>query len=53
MRHYFFLSVPHAIRKYVEKRYDPDEVDAGWHYLRARVRPEMIKLPAGAELRPC
>jgi len=52
MRHYFYLSVPHAIRKYVGRRYDPAEVEAGWHKLRARVRPEMIKLPAEAELRP-
>jgi glycosyltransferase involved in cell wall biosynthesis len=52
MRHYFYLSVPHAIRKYVEKRYDPAEVEVGWHRLRARVRPETIKLPAEAELRP-
>ena len=50
MRHYLFLSVPHAIRKYVQRRYDPAEVEAGWHRLRARLRPEMIKLPAAAEL---
>ena len=52
MRHYLFLSVPHAVRKYVEKRYDTAEVEAGWHGLRARLRPEMIRLPAEAELRP-
>jgi hypothetical protein len=51
MRHYLFLSVPHAVRKYVEKRYDPAEVEAGWHGLRARLLPEMIRLPAEAELR--
>ena len=26
MLHYLFLSVEHAIRKYVERVYDPDEV---------------------------
>ncbi len=51
MRHYLFLSVPHAVRKYVERRYDPREVEAGWHRSRARLRPEMIKLPTQAELR--
>jgi hypothetical protein len=51
MRHYLFLSVPHAVRKYVEKRFDPAEVEAGWHDLRDRLCPEMIKLPAEAELR--
>jgi glycosyltransferase involved in cell wall biosynthesis len=52
MRHYLFLSVPHAIRKYVERRYDSSEVEAGWHRARATLRPEMIKLPAQSELRP-
>lgn len=52
MRHYLFLSVPHAVRKYVEKRYDPTELEAGWHRARARLRPETIRLPAEAELRP-
>ena len=51
MRHYLFLSVPHAVRKYVERHYDPAEVEAGWHRVRARLRPEMIRLPAMAELR--
>lgn len=51
MRHYLFLSVPHAIRKYVERRYDSSEVEAGWHRARARLRPEMIKLPVQSELR--
>ena len=51
MRHYQFLSVDHAIRKYVRMRYDPAEVAAGWHVLRQKLRPEMIKLPFQAELR--
>jgi len=52
MRHYLFLSVHHAIQKYVERRYDPGEVEAGWHRARARLRQDMIKLPRQAELRP-
>jgi len=51
MKHYLFLSVPHAIEKFVERRYDPDEVASGWHRWRSRVRPEAIQLPSRAELR--
>jgi len=52
MRHYLFLSVPHAIRKYVERRYNPREMETGWHHSRVKLRSEMIKLPTQAELRP-
>jgi hypothetical protein len=52
MRHYLFLSIPHAVRKYLERTYDPSEVANGWHRARAQLRLEMIKLPAQAELRP-
>jgi len=51
MRHYMFLSVSHAVRKYVERRYDPAEVAAGWHRARAAVRAERITLPAQDDLR--
>ncbi len=51
MRHYLFLSVPHAIRKYVDKRYDPTDVAKGWHGWRPQLKPEMIKLPRQADLR--
>jgi hypothetical protein len=51
MKHYLFLSVPHAIEKYIERRYDPDEVEAGWHGWRATLTPEDIELPSEAELR--
>lgn len=50
-RHYLFLSIEHAIRKYIQKRFDPAEVAAGWHGWRTRLRPEMIRLPSRAELR--
>ena len=51
MRHYLFLSVEHAIRKYVERRYDPEELEAGWHRARAALRAEDITLLQQAELR--
>ena len=52
MRHYLFLSIPHAIEKYVERRYDAKEVDSGWHQWRARVTVSALRLPSSAELRP-
>jgi glycosyltransferase involved in cell wall biosynthesis len=51
MKHYLFLSVPHAIEKYVERRYDPNEVVLGWHGWRARLDVTEIQLPSRAELR--
>jgi glycosyltransferase involved in cell wall biosynthesis len=51
MRHYLFLSVEHAIRKYVERHYDPAELEAGWHRARAALRAEDIRLLPHAELR--
>ena len=51
MRHYLFLSVPHAIEKYVNRVYDPDEVTAGVHSVRAALRPESIVLLSAADLR--
>jgi glycosyltransferase involved in cell wall biosynthesis len=51
MRHYLFLSVPHFLAKYMHRHYDPAEVKRGWHGWRSRVRPDLIKLPAQAELR--
>jgi hypothetical protein len=51
MKHYLFLSVPHAIEKYVQRRYSPEEVEAGWHGWRARLRESDLELPSEAELR--
>ena len=51
MRHYLFLSVPHAIRKYVGRSYDTTEVQKGWHGWRARLIAEKIELPSQKELR--
>jgi hypothetical protein len=51
MKHYLFLSAPHAVEKYVKRRYSQQEVAAGWHGWRARLTPESIQLPSQRELR--
>jgi glycosyltransferase involved in cell wall biosynthesis len=51
MKHYLFLSVDHAKRKYVTRPYRADLRARGWHGWRARLRPEDIRLPAGGDLR--
>lgn len=50
IRHYLFLSMSHAVRKYVLKSYDPAEVQNGWHGWRATLTPDMLKLPSQSEL---
>jgi glycosyltransferase involved in cell wall biosynthesis len=52
MRHYVFLSVPHALSKYINRKYDAAEVESGMHRMRASLTPEKIKLPSQKELRP-
>ena len=51
MRHYLFLSVEHAIEKYVHRVFDPAELDKGWHKARARLLEENIQLLPASELR--
>ena len=51
MRHYLFLSVEHAQRKYVERVYDPAEIEAGMHRRRAELRAESITLLRESDLR--
>lgn len=51
MKHYLFLSVPHAVEKYVQRRFAAAEVDSGWHGWRARIEEEDLRLPSAAELR--
>ena len=51
MRHYHFLSVPHAVRRHVGRPYRRADLERGWHGWRARLRPEMVFLPGQAELR--
>jgi glycosyltransferase involved in cell wall biosynthesis len=50
MKHYLILSIPHAIEKYVGRRYSPEEVESGWHGWRATVRAAEIQLPSRSEL---
>ena len=52
MRHYLFLSVPHAIRKYIQQSYDPAEIATGWHRARAQLPAENIRLQDEEELLP-
>jgi hypothetical protein len=51
MKHYLFLSVPHAVEKFTRRAYRAEEVARGWHGWRARLRPEEIALPAESALR--
>jgi glycosyltransferase involved in cell wall biosynthesis len=51
MRHYLFLSVEHAIRKYAERVYAPAELEAGLHRRRAALRREDIALLSERQLR--
>lgn len=51
MKHYLILSIPHAIEKYVERRYNPEEVESGWHGWRAKVGATDIQLPKRSTLR--
>lgn len=50
MRHYLFLSVPHAIEKFVERHFAADEVADGWFGWRARITEEEIVLPPERDL---
>lgn len=51
LSHYLFLSPEHAVRKYVRKTYDPEELRDGWHGWRATITADTVRLPSQAELR--
>jgi glycosyltransferase involved in cell wall biosynthesis len=51
MRHYLFLSVPHALHKYMSRKQDPAASQRGWASMRASLTPEKIRLPSQKELR--
>lgn len=51
MRHYQFLSIEHAIRKYTYRRFDANAVATGWHGWRATLTPSAIRLPSQTLLR--
>jgi glycosyltransferase involved in cell wall biosynthesis len=50
MRHYQLLSPAHAVRKYVRRVHDPNDLARGWHGWRATLRPERIVLPSQGDL---
>jgi hypothetical protein len=50
MKHYLFLSVPHAVEKYIERRYTSAEVESGWHGWRPRLSAADIRLPSQSQL---
>lgn len=51
MKHYIFLSVPHAVEKYVRRSFPRAEVESGWHRWRDQIREEDIRLPSAEEVR--
>ena len=51
MRHYLYLSVDHAARKYLSRAYATEELERGWHRRRAALRPEAIALLPESDLR--
>ncbi len=51
MRHYLCLSAGHARRKFVERRYDPSEVAAGWHRWRVSLTPAQLAFPSRRDMR--
>ena len=51
MRHYLCLSPSHLERKYGRRRYDPEELAAGWHRWRVAQSPERVRFPSQGELR--
>jgi hypothetical protein len=51
MRHYLFLSIGHALEKWGARRFEPAEVEKGWHGARAIVRPDTLTLPPESALR--
>jgi hypothetical protein len=51
LRHYIFLSREQAVRKYVGKAYDPEELRDRWHGWRATLAAEDVRFPPKAALR--
>lgn len=51
LRHYIALSLDHAIRKLVSRRYDPAELARGWNSNRINIAPERLALKPSPFLR--
>ena len=50
MRHYLVLSLEHAVKKYVKKDFEEEEI-AGWHGWRATAKANDFSFPSEKELR--
>lgn len=50
MKHYQVLSLPHACRKYVQKRYSEDELKMGAHGWKGTVTSANLRLPSEREM---
>jgi len=50
MKHYQALSLRHAIRKYANKAYAPEEVERGWHGWKAIASAHNLRLPYQNEM---
>jgi glycosyltransferase involved in cell wall biosynthesis len=46
----YLKRVPHALSKWVNRKYDETEVEKGWHGGRASLTPDTIRLPSQKEL---
>jgi glycosyltransferase involved in cell wall biosynthesis len=51
LRHYMALSLDHACHKYVDRRFDLNELADGWHGTRATVRRDDLRLRPSPYLR--
>ena len=51
MRHYIFLSLPHALSKYLNRKQPPEALQRGWARMRASLTSEKIRLPSQEEMR--
>jgi hypothetical protein len=51
MRHYLCLGRAHLERKYGGRRYEAEELAAGWHRWRVAQFPERVRFPPERELR--
>lgn len=51
MRHYIFLSEAQARRKYLERRFDEDEIARGWHRDKVRATSEYLEFPDDERMR--
>jgi hypothetical protein len=51
MRHYIALSLDHAIRKYISRRFDAEELARGWARNRVNIAPDQLALKPSPYLR--